>query len=137
MDILYLSNERLNQLRQICSDNLLKKVLESFASKHRIIEGSKEHPSGLWCLEEFLKEPPCHRIYKAFVFVAFAYLGGFFMFNEEPPLFGDMNLLKEMLVKGYIYQEEYDDFVHIIYEARQGIKPLWFDLLDVIENAPE
>lgn len=45
-----------------------------------------------------------------------------------------MNLLKAFLDKDYIFQEKYDCFVHIIYEARQGIKPLWFDLLDEIER---
>lgn len=46
-----------------------------------------------------------------------------------------MNLLKALLDNGSILQEEYDAFVHLIFEARQGIKPLKFDLMDEIENA--
>ena len=73
MDILYLSIQRLDQLRTICSDRLLLKVLQSFADNHKIVVSSKEQPSGLWCIETFLKEPPCHRLYKAFVFISFAF----------------------------------------------------------------
>ena len=137
MDLLYLSFPRLNQLRTVCSDRLLTKVFESFANEHKIIVSSKEQPSGLWCIEQFLKEPPCHRLYKAFVFVSFAFFGGFFQFEEGQSLFGDMNLLKALLDKGCIIRDEYDSFVHLIYEARQGNKPLKFDLIDEIENAPE
>lgn len=138
MDILYLSANRLNQLQTICSDRLLNRVLDSFRSKYRIVYDSKEHSEGLWCIDEFLKDTSCHRIYKAFVFVAFAFLGGFFKFEDDVvDVFGDMNLLKELLDRNCILNEEYDAFVHMIYEARQDTEPLKFDLLDEIENAPE
>lgn len=137
MDILYLSSNRLNQLQTICSDRLLKRVLDSFRSKYHVIYDSKEHPQGLWCIDEFLKDPSCHRLYKVFVFVAFAFLGGFFKFEDGIDVFGDMNLLKELLDRNCILKEEYDAFVHMIYEARQDAKPLNFDLLDEIEKAPK
>lgn len=137
MDILYLSIPRLNQLRTVCSDRLLLKVLESFADKNKIIVSKKEQPSGLWCLGDYLKDSSCHRVYKAFVFVAFAFFGGFFRFDDSADVFGDMNLLKALLDKNCILKEEYDDFVHMIYEARQENQPLKFDLLEEIENAPE
>lgn len=135
MDVLYLSIQRLNQLRTICSDRLLLKVLQSFADNHKIVVSSKEQPSGLWCIETFLKEPPCHRLYKAFVFISFAFFGGFFQFQEGETVFGDMNVLKVLLDRGCILKEEYVAFVHLIYEARQENKPLKFDLMDEIENA--
>ena len=138
MDILYLSADRLNEMQTICSDRLLERVLDSFRSKYRIVYDSKEHPKDLWCIDEFLKDPSCHRIYKAFVFEAFAFSGhGFFKFENGVDVFGDMSLLKELLDRNCILKEEYDAFVHMIYEARQGTKPLKFDLLDETENAPD
>jgi len=128
MDILFLSTERLQQLRVICSDNLLRNVLESFADNHKIVVSSKEQPSGLWCLYDFLKEPPCHRINKARVFIAFAFCGGFFQFEEGVNMFGDTNVLCELLKRQCITQDEYDSFIHSIYEARYEGKSLKFDL---------
>ena len=58
-------------------------------------------------------------------------------FDDSADVFGDMNLLKALLDKNCILKEEYDDFVHMIYEARQENQPLKFDLLEEIENAPE
>ena len=72
---------------------------------------------------------------KAFVFISFAFFGGFFPFREGETLFGDMNVLKALLDRGCILKEEYDAFVHLIYEVRQENKPLKFDLMDEIENA--
>lgn len=131
MDILYLSIKRLNELRLICSDNLLLNVLEAFADGHKIIVSKKEQPSGLWVVNDFLKEPSTHRMNKARVFVAFAYCGGFFQFEEGQNVFGDMNLLHELLQRNCILKEEYDDFISEIYNARQGIKPLHFELYSI------
>ena len=128
MDILFLSIDRLQQLRTICSDELLLNVLENYSNKHRIIVSKKEQPSGLWRLDEFPKEGSVHRINQAFVYVAFAYLGGFIQFEEGVNIFGDTNLLTELLKRGLIVQEEYNDFIHLIYESRQGIKPLYFEI---------
>ena len=128
MDVLYLSIERLNQLRLICSGRLLLNVFSAFADNHRIIVSNKEQPSGLWVISDFLKESSTHRMNKTNVFVAFAYYGGFFQFEEGQNVFGNMNLLNELLKRGCILKEEYDAFVSLIYEARQGIKPLMFDL---------
>ena len=136
MDVLYLSIERLHQLRQICSDRLLLNVFGAFADSHRIIVSNKEQPSGLWVISDFLKEPSTHRMNKSYVFVAFAYYGGFFQFEEGQNMFGEMNLLNELLKCKCILKEEYDAFVSLIYEARQGIKPLMFDL-EEIENTPK
>jgi len=128
IDILYLSIERLTQLRTVCSDELLINVLEAFANNHKIIVSKKEQPKGLWCLDEFPKDSSTHRINKAFVFVSFAYFGGFFQLEEGKTIFGDMNLLNELLNRHIILEEEYNAFIQMIYEARQGIKPLHFDL---------
>ena len=138
MDILYLSANRLNEMQTICSDRLLNRVLDSFRSKYRIVYDSKDHPKDLWCIDEFLKDPSCHRIYKALVFEAFAFSGyGFFKFEDGVEVFGDMNLLKALLDRKCILYEEYAALVHMIYEATQGTEPLKFDLLDGIENASE
>jgi len=80
------------------------------------------------CLDKFPKDGSVHRLNQAFIYVAFAYLGGFFQFKEGLNVFGDANVLVELLKHGYILQEEYDIFVHLIYESRQGIKPLKFEL---------
>lgn len=137
MDILYISVKRWEELRAICSEELLRNVFGPYAKKYTITISNKDHPSGLWCIGEFLKKPSVHRLNKIFVFVAFAYIGGFFKFEESKDVFGDMNLLEELLTRNCIIKEEYDAFVHMIYEARQNIKPLKFDLFDEIENAPE
>lgn len=137
MDILYLSLERLFQLTTICSDRLLLNVLGSFENTHQLVLDSKKHPSGLWCVDKFLKEPTCHRINKVRVIVAFAYLNGFFQFEDGIITFGDMNVLCELLKRNCILQEEYNAFVHIIYEARYENIPFKFDLYEEKTNAPE
>ena len=43
-------------------------------------------------------------------------------------VFGDTNLLAELLKRDLIVQEEYNDFIHLIYESRQGIMPLHFEI---------
>ena len=60
--------------------------------------------------------------------VAFAYCGGFFQFDEGQNVFGDMNVLSELLQRGYINTDEYAYYTNLIYEARQNIKPLCFNL---------
>lgn len=60
---------------------------------------------------------------------------GFFKSEDGMDVFGDMNLLKALFDRNCILEEEYAAFVHMIYEAQQGTKPLKFDLLDEIENA--
>lgn len=137
MDILYISLKRWEDLRAICSKELLINVLTHYVENYTITISNKDHPSGLWCIDKFLKTPSVHRLNKVFVFVAFAYIGGFFKFEESKDVFGDMNLLKELRTRNCILEEEYEAFVHMIYEARKGIKPLKFNLLDEIENAPE
>lgn len=134
MDILYISFERLNQLRAICSDELLINVLGQYADKHKLVISTNNHPSGLWCIDLFPKEGLVSRLNQAYVYVAFAYLGGFFQFEEGVNVFGDMNLLSELLKRGMIVQDEYDTFVHMIYNARHNIESLKFNNEG---NAPE
>lgn len=128
VDILYLSIEHLFQLRDICSEELLLNVLGTYCNTYEVILSNKEKPSGLWCINHFLKEPPVHRINKVRVFVAFSFLGGFFKFEDDKDIFGDMNLLAELLKKQYITQEEYTEFTEQIFNDRNGISPLSFDI---------
>lgn len=39
-----------------------------------------------------------------------------------------MNVLSELLQRGYINTDEYAYYTNLIYEARQNIKPLCFNL---------
>lgn len=127
MEILYISPKRFQELQSICSLSLLINVLEGFTKKHDIIiSNNNKHPSGLWVINSFLKEPSVHRINKIRVIVAFAFCGGFFEFSEGNTTFGDTNVLHELLSKNCITKNEYAFYTHKIFEARQNIKPLHF-----------
>ena len=128
MDILYISIERIKQLLSICSEELLLNVFENYTKTNKIIVSSQGQPSGLWCLDRFPKEGSVHRLNQVYVYIAFAYLGGFFQFQTGKNTFGDMNVLSELFHRNFLLQEEYDDLVHLIYESRQGTKPLHFEM---------
>ena len=128
MDIMYLSLDRLKELRKVCADQLILNVLEDYCLYHKIIVSNEEHPQGLWCINHYLNDTNELKLNKLNMLIAFAYCGGFFQFDEGITVFGDMNVLSELLQRGYINTDEYAYYTNLIYEAHQNIKPLCFNL---------
>lgn len=128
MDIMYLSHARLKELRKICADQLILNVLEDYCQHYKIIVSNEEEPQGLWCINHYLNETSELKINKLHMFIAFAHCGGFFQFEEGIPVFGDMNILSELLQREYINTDEYAYYTNLIYEARKYLKPLSFNL---------
>lgn len=128
MDIMYLSVNRLKELRKICADQLILNVLEDYCQYHKIIVSNEGQPQGLWCINHYLNDTNELRINKLNMLVAFAYCGGFFQFDEGQNVFGDMNVLSELLQREYINNDEYSYYTHLIYEARHNINPICFNL---------
>ena len=129
MDVIHLSIKKLNELRTVCSDELLLNVFGGYSNKHSIIISETKQPAGLWQIEEFLDDKSVLRINKIQVLLAFAYFGGFVQFGDEKALFGDMNVLSILVQRDYLSQNEFSMLVDIIYEARRGKAPLKFGLL--------
>lgn len=128
MDTLYLSIKRLEELRTICSDELLSDVLGKYADKHQIIITNGEHPSGLWIIDEFLKDQTVYRINKIQVIIALAYLGVHFQFEDGRDTIGATNVLCILLRGEYISQMEFENLVDLLAESIQGTSPLKFQM---------
>ena len=124
-EVLYLNSKKLSDLRIVCSDQFILAVLEDYGSRHKIIISNDEYPQGRWCVNRYLEEPGIQLKSKVKAIVAFAYLGGTIEFEDGISIFGDMNVLSELLLRGFIDQTEYAIYTHVIYEARRGKDQLW------------
>ena len=127
-EVLYLNNRKLSDLRTVCSDQLVLSVFEDYGSRHKIIISNDEYPHGRWSINRYLEDPGMQLESKVKAIVAFAYLGGTIEFEDGISIFGDTNVLSELLQRGYINQNEYACYTHEIYEARQGREPLRFNM---------
>ena len=126
-EVLYLNNRKLSDLRTVCSDQLVLSVFEDYGSRHKIIISNDEYPQGRWCVNCYLEEPGIQLESKVKTIVAFAYLGGTIEFEDGISIFGDMNVLSELLQRGYIGPKEYSYYTHVIYDARNNKRQLLFD----------
>ena len=125
-EVLYLSHSKLSGLRTICSEHLVLSILEDYGHRHKVIIGNDDYPQGLWSVNHYLDEPGIPLESKVMAILAFAYLGGIIEFEDSRTVIGDMNVLFELLERGYINSDEYAFYTHLIYKARKGEAPLNF-----------
>lgn len=133
MDILFLSSSFVEGLCRHCSSRLLLEVFTKFIEENNKIELNNTHPNYSWKLIDFISNPSCPKRDLINVVVAFAYLGGFLMFDDGVIIQGDTNVLSSLLNKEHITKDDYDNYTYLVYKARNNQGVLFFD----IENAPE
>ena len=86
-----------------------------------------DYPNSPWCVNAYLENSDISLESKVKKIVAFAYSCGIIQFEDGKTIFGDMNVLSELLQRGYIGPKEYSYYTHVIYDARNNKRQLLFD----------
>lgn len=107
MDLLYISVNALNELREYCSDELLSAVLTDFQRIGKVIQNNdiKQHPTRFWQIESFInKESDVSLVNKLQVIIAFIKIGGIVeTFGQK---FIAVSILSVLQNRGYISEKE-------------------------------
>ena len=120
MDILYLTNQRKEELLKYCEQSLIDYVFNDFSLTGKIINNSDgEKTSRWWIITDYVTTNRIEAVKKFAVILSLAAIAGFVQIGDRCER-GDVNVICMFQQLGFISEEDFDYFTEHFFNYSQG-----------------